>query len=98
MRIWKKILILHMGNKLIISNSSPLMNLAIIGHLDLLQKIFGKITIPDEVWKELVIDGEGKSGTKAIIEAPWIEKKYIENLSLLQLLKKDLDIGEAAAI
>ena len=39
---------------MIISNSSPLMNLAIVGHLNLLSKLFEKMTVPQEVWEELV--------------------------------------------
>jgi uncharacterized protein len=88
-----------MKNKLIVSNSSPLMNLAIIGQLSLLHDLFGRITIPNEVWQELVIDGEGKPGTDEIIKATsWIEISAVDNIALFRLLKKDLDTGEAAAI
>ncbi|MCP4104162.1 MAG: DUF3368 domain-containing protein, partial [Desulfobacteraceae bacterium] len=47
-----------MENKIIVSNSSPLMNLAIIRHLYLLKEIFSEIMVPEEVWKELAIDGK----------------------------------------
>ena len=89
---------MHTENKLIVSNSSPLMNLAIIGQLDILNKLFGNITIPDEVWQELVVDGEGKLGSGEIAEASWIKRSSIDNIALFQLLKRSLDIGEAAAI
>ncbi|MCP4112050.1 MAG: hypothetical protein GY749_42075, partial [Desulfobacteraceae bacterium] len=47
-------------NKIIVSNSSPLMNLAIIRHLYLLKEIFSEIMVPEEVWKELAIDGKAE--------------------------------------
>jgi predicted nucleic acid-binding protein len=33
-----------------------LMNLAIVGQRDLLSNLFEKITIPQEVWEELVVE------------------------------------------
>jgi predicted nucleic acid-binding protein len=38
----------------VVSNSSPLINLAAINKLDLLSKLYGEIIIPDAVWKEVV--------------------------------------------
>ena len=40
----------------VVSNSSPIMNLAIIGQLHLIQELFGEIIIPKEVWAELIIE------------------------------------------
>ena len=53
----------------VISNSSPIINLAAIGQLHLIQNMFGNIIVPEEVWTELVIRGEGKPGTREIKEA-----------------------------
>lgn len=38
----------------VVSNTSPLSNLAVIGELDLLQKIYSKILIPPTVYDELI--------------------------------------------
>ncbi|GIV76617.1 MAG: hypothetical protein KatS3mg050_1011 [Litorilinea sp.] len=37
---------------IVVSDASILINLARIGELDLLQKLYGQITIPDAVWQE----------------------------------------------
>jgi predicted nucleic acid-binding protein len=37
----------------VVSNTSPLSNLAVIGRLELLRKRYGCVTIPAEVWAEL---------------------------------------------
>ena len=83
---------------LVISDSSPIMSLAIIGQLRLIQELFGEIIIPKEVWDELVIEGKGKSGTNEIEKAKWIKVAMVKNDCLLKTLSKDLDLGESAAI
>ena len=82
----------------VISNSSPIMNLAAIGQLHLIHEMLGKIIVPEEVWTEMVIHGEGKLGTKDIKEAKWIKVAKVKNRALSKTLSKDLDAGEAAAI
>jgi len=83
---------------IVVSNTSPLINLARIGHLDLLQRIFGKILIPAAVWQEAVIDGEGQPGAKEICQAGWIERLTVTNRQLVHSLGQELDPGEAEAI
>ena len=39
----------------VVSNASPLINLARIGNLDLLQRLYGEILVPEAVWREVVI-------------------------------------------
>jgi predicted nucleic acid-binding protein len=41
----------------IVSNASPLINLARIGKLGLLQKLYGELIIPGAVWQEIVVEG-----------------------------------------
>jgi hypothetical protein len=82
----------------VISDSSPIMSLAIIGQLRLIQELFGKIIIPKEVWDELIIEGKGKPGTNEIEKAKWIKVAKVKNDSLFKTLSKDLDVGESAAI
>jgi predicted nucleic acid-binding protein len=43
-------------------NSSPLINLAKAGQLDLLGKLFEVCYIPEEVYNELIIEGKDKFG------------------------------------
>jgi predicted nucleic acid-binding protein len=83
---------------LVISNSSPIMNLAIIGQLHLVQELFGEIIIPKEVWFELILEGKGKPGTNEIEKVKWIKVEEVKNNNLVKMLTKDLDVGESAAI
>ena len=43
----------------IVSNSSPLINLARIGRLDLLHHLYSELAVPGAVWREVVVEGAG---------------------------------------
>jgi uncharacterized protein len=47
-------------------NSSPLINLAKAGKLDILTGLFKKCFIPDAVYKELITEGKNRSGVDEI--------------------------------
>ncbi len=38
---------------IVVSNTSPLTNLAAIGQFDVLKQLFGQLTIAEAVWQEL---------------------------------------------
>jgi hypothetical protein len=84
----------------VVSNTSPILNLAIVARLDLLRQQFGQIQIPPAVLDELKIDEErpGSQPIKAAIIAGWIQVQPVSNQTLIQLLKQTLDGGEAEAI
>ena len=48
----------------VVSNSSPLMALAVIDRLSLIRQKFGEIVVPDAVWQESVVAGQYKQGWK----------------------------------
>lgn len=85
----------------VVSNTSPIMNLAIVDKLFLLQKQFGEIFIPPGVFEELRIEEELPGChlmRKAIEEEQWIKVLAVDNLSLIQVLRRELDKGESEAI
>jgi predicted nucleic acid-binding protein len=45
---------------IVVSNTSPISNLAAIGQLDLLQQLYGTIIIPAAVYQELINSGDLK--------------------------------------
>jgi len=82
----------------VVANASPLINLARIGRLDLLRKLYGELLIPEAVWQETVIAGAGEPGADQIRDAPWIKVLEVANRALVAALRQDLDAGEAEAI
>ena len=86
-----------MASRLIVSNSTPLINFATIGEFDILRKLFAQIYVPQAVWREVVIKGWRESAI-LIEKTEWIIKKPITHRRLCDILNKDLDTGEAEAI
>jgi hypothetical protein len=82
----------------IVSNASPLINLARIETLDLLHQLYGKLFVPEAVWQEIVIEGAGQPGAEEVKSAPWIMPQAVANRSLILALRQELDAGEAEAI
>ncbi|NUM77925.1 DUF3368 domain-containing protein [candidate division KSB1 bacterium] len=83
---------------MVVSNTSPLMNLAIIGRLDLLRHFYETIYVPEAVWNELIIQGAGKPGSEAIASESWIKLHAVQNRHLVTALREHLDSGEAETI
>jgi predicted nucleic acid-binding protein len=82
----------------VVSNSSPLINLARIGRLDLLSRLYGELIIPEAVWHEVVVQGAGQTGAHEIETATWIRVQPVTNRELVRALRHELDTGEAEAI
>ena len=84
----------------VISNTSPLLNLAIIDHLFLLPQQFGQILIPEAVLAELKINDDlpGSSVLKTAFDEGWLVVKAVEDQTLVNLLRRELHQGESEAI
>ena len=83
-----------------VSNTSPLSNLAIIGRLELLEKQFQRIVIPDAVEDELRLlpNRTARESLDLAKSAGWIEVVRPSNQVLIESLRSCLHLGEAAAI
>ena len=84
--------------ELVVSNSGPLITLATIGRLDLLKSLFERIAIPQAVYEEVVIQGQGEPGSKEVAEAEWIHTVPVQDRLAVNLLQESLDMGESEAI
>jgi predicted nucleic acid-binding protein len=82
----------------IVSNASPLINLARINKLDVLRQLYGELLVPEAVWQEVVVKGAGQSGAEQVETAAWIQRAQVTNRALVQGLSQDLDAGEAESI
>lgn len=66
---------------MVVVDSSALIPLAKTGNLKLIMKTFKKVKTTTEIYKEVVEEGKGKTGTSEIKQAfeEWIETKEIKN-------------------
>ncbi len=86
---------------MVVSDTSPITNLAAVGHLDLLQALYTEITIPEEVRDELVLGGAGNNpGAHEVLTESWfvVASVYAQERERIAQTYRALDIGEAAAL
>ncbi|MFQ5708190.1 MAG: DUF3368 domain-containing protein [bacterium] len=83
---------------IVISNTSPVINLAAIEKLDLLNQLYGKIIIPQGVYHEVKGTGADQAGATEIDDLEWIEVTSVPNQDLVQAVRMELDQGESEAI
>ncbi len=84
----------------VVSNTSPIWNLASIQQLQLLHEQFPEILIPSEVLEELRLES-GFPETARIqnaLDEHWIQVKPLKTSYVKRTLMLELDQGEAAAI
>jgi len=84
----------------VVSKTSPLSNLGIIGRLELLEEQFGTIWTPQAVSEELGrLDHRGaQEGLFAARESGWLKEQRLRNNNWADVLSGQLDRGEAEAI
>jgi uncharacterized protein len=83
---------------IVVSDTSPLTNLAAIGQLGLLRTLFDEVHVPEGVWAELTAPSSDWPGRDHVASAAWIQRHAIHDLALVAALRDDLDRGEAEAI
>lgn len=83
---------------IVVSDTSPIVNLAVIGKLDILPALFGKVYIPTAVYEEIAIKGAGQPGAFEIQHVSWVEVRHCADQNLLQELLHELDPGESESI
>lgn len=85
---------------MIISNSTPLIYLSKLNRLDLIEKVYKNIIIPEAVFREVVLKGKELNQKETIIIEEFINKGTIE-IKQIEEIKKEIgsiDPGEAEAI
>jgi predicted nucleic acid-binding protein len=84
----------------VVSNTSPLLNLAIIGRLALLKEQFETIFIPPAVREKLRTESDlpGSRVVGEAIEAGWIQIEQVRDMAFVKVLRRELDKGESEAI
>ena len=80
---------------IVVSNSTPIISLATVRHIPLLEALFGRVYIPREVERELT---SNQYPGHDDIDQPWCETKEIQGRLYVGFLCHDLDRGEAEAI
>jgi uncharacterized protein len=81
---------------IIVADSSPLISLAILNLLDSLEIVFSEVMVPTEVFRELTEQEKPfMAELKKFLNGKVFE---IKNSLAVQILKKEIDLGESEAI
>lgn len=86
---------------IIVSDTSPITNLAAIGQLDLLRQLYGRVTIPQAVYNEMVCVGKDVPGTVEVQTLSWIQTIAVINYQQvieIQAKQDSINLGETEAI
>jgi len=83
---------------IIVSDTSPINNLAAINHLHLLNQLYGTVFIPEAVYRELTDPNFPVAGVTEVQTFDWIQTRAVSDRTLVEVLNNELDIGEAEAI
>jgi len=84
----------------IVSDTTPVIFLLKINRLDLLQKLFGEVLIPNVVYAELTSNTRFADEAEAVIRASFMKSVSVSNPESVRILKMAtrLDQGESKAI
>lgn len=84
----------------IVADSSPLISAARAGELSLIQKVYQTIVIPEAVYTEIVVQGQGMPGADEVENArgKWIQVGRVTATAEIQALRQRLGAGESEAI
>ena len=83
---------------IVVSNTSPVLNLARIGRLELPPFLYNQVIIPSAVYEELLAAKADLSAAVDLASLPWLVVATARDQSRVRKLCEDLDPGEAEAI
>ncbi|MBL1174732.1 DUF3368 domain-containing protein [Pantanalinema sp. GBBB05] len=86
---------------IVVSDTSPITNLAAIGQLDLLQRLYTRIIIPVAVYDEMVNVGKPVPGATEVRTLSWIQTQAVvdrQRVNTIRESEENIDLGEAEAI
>ena len=83
---------------IVVSDTSPVLNLARIGRLELLPLLYEQVLIPSAVYQELTASKRDVPPAIDLASQPWLIVATPSDQKRVQELRENLDPGEAEAI
>jgi predicted nucleic acid-binding protein len=83
---------------IVVSNTSPIINLAAVGKLELLRDLYQRILVPEAVYSEITVRGQGQPGALELQTWSCFETRPATDSALVAQLEQELDADEAEAI
>ena len=84
---------------IVVADTTPLIGLASIGRLGILQELFQEVYIPQAVFDETVTHGHEESkAKKEVSQAGWIHVVDVKDRLAVSVLLDEMDLGEVETI
>jgi len=85
---------------LIVSDTTPIITLMKMGHLDILKHLYGKVLIPNAVYIELTGNEKFVAEASQVMDSDFLEVEEVDNEVAVTILQEvsGLDAGESEAI
>ena len=83
---------------IVVSDTSPILNLARIGRVQFLPLLYHQVLIPSAVYGELTASNRDPPPAINLASEPWLIVATPNDQKRVQELREDLDLGEAEAI
>lgn len=78
----------------VVVNATPLIALALLDRLELLQEMFDEVLVPNTVYEEVAVKGTGRPGAAAVGRADWLRVVSPRAASTIEPMLLGLDAGE----
>ena len=78
----------------LVLDSSALITPARIGRLDLLRQLARAVHIPEAVYEEVVLAGQGRQGSVEVAQAQWISRHQVQDQGAVAPLRARVGKGE----
>lgn len=85
---------------IVVSDTTPIISLIKINRLDLLEKLFQEVLVPDAVYRELTTNQSFSAEAEEVKKAKFLKVSPVQNKQSIQILQavSGLDDGESEAI
>lgn len=85
---------------IVIADTTPIITLMKLQRLDLLEKLFDTVIVPNAVYEELVSNSNYQTEAQMVVECPFLKRLEVSDRQSIKILREvvGLDAGESEAI
>ena len=85
---------------IVIADTTPIITLMKLNRLDLLEKLFDTVILPNAVYEELVSNSNYVTEAQMVVECPFLKRREVSDRQSIKILREvvGLDVGESEAI
>ena len=85
---------------IVVADTTPIITLMKLNRLDLLEKLFGTVVVPNAVYEELISNSKYLAEVQVIVECPFLKRLEVFERQSIKILREvvGLDAGESEAI